>query len=86
MTDAISSETLMGYGFQVAKGEPATSEQGSRTPFLPIPGSSAGSSSRNQSQLKAELSEVNLALAEQKAHEDLLVVLFTLTATLSPPS
>ena len=67
MTDAISSKTLMGCGFQVAKGEPATSEQGSRTPFLPVPGSSAGSSSLDQSQLKAELNEVKLALAEEKA-------------------
>jgi len=85
VTDAISSKTLMGCGFQVAKGEPATSEQGSRTPFLPVPSSSTGSSSLDQSQLKAELSEVKPALAKEKAHEDLLAVLFTLTATLSPP-
>jgi len=72
-------------GFQVAKGEPATSKQGSRKPFLPVTGSSAGSSSLDQSQLKAELSDVKMALADEKAHEDLLVVLFNLTATLSPP-
>ena len=59
MTDAISSNTLMGYGFKVAKGKPATSEQGSRTPFSLVPGSSTGNSSltvdlQDQSQLKVE--------------------------------
>ena len=85
MNDAISSKTLMGCRFQVAKGELATSEQGSRIPFLPIPGSSADSSSLDQSQLQVELSEAKPALAEEKSHKDLLAVLFTLTATLSPP-
>jgi len=74
----------MECGFQVAKKE-LGSEQEPRTPSLLVPGSSAGSSSLNQSQLKAELSEVTTALAEEKAHEDLLAVLFTLTATPSPP-
>ena len=74
----------MECGFQVAKKE-LGSEQGPRTQFLPVPGSSAGSSSLDQSQLKAELSEVTMALAEEIAHEDLLAVLSTLTATLSPP-
>jgi len=85
VADAISNKTLMEYGFQVAKGEFATSKQGSRTPFLPVPGSSAGSSFIDPSQLKAELSEVMMALAEETAHEDLLAVLFTLTTTPSPP-
>ena len=85
MTNEINSNTLMGCGFQVAKGEPATSEQGPRTSFLSVPGSSAGSSSLDQSQLKAELSEVTTVLAEEKAHEDFLAVLFTLTTTPSPP-
>jgi len=81
---AISNKTLMECGFQVAKKEP-TSEQGSKTPFLPVLGSSAGSSSLDQSQLKVELSDVKMTLAEEKAQEDLLAVLSTLTATLSPP-
>ena len=45
VTNEIGSSTLMGCGFKVAKGEPATSEQGSRTPFSPVPDSSAGGSS-----------------------------------------
>jgi len=43
VTAEIGSNTLMGYGFKVSKGEPATSEQGPRTPFSSVPGSSAGS-------------------------------------------
>ena len=84
MVDATSNKTLMECGFQVAKKE-LGSEQGPRTPFLRVPGSSAGSSFIDPSQLKAELSEVTMALAEETAHEDLLAVLFTLTATPSPP-
>jgi len=85
----------MGCGFKVAKGELATSEQGPRTPFSLIPGSSTGGSSldvvlQDQSQLKGELSTVKTTLAEDKAlyakrHEDLLAILYALTATLSPP-
>ena len=58
---------------------------GDKNTLSPCSGSYAGSSSLDQSQLKAELSEVKTALAEEKAHKDLLAVLFTLTATLSPP-
>jgi len=96
VTDEIGSNTLMEYGFKVAKGEPATSEQGEhglRTHFPPVPSSSAGSSSldvvlHNQSQLKAELSEVKTTLAAEKAlnakrHKDML---FAFTANLTRPS
>jgi len=89
VTDAIGSNTLMRCGFEVAKGEPATSEQGPRTPFSLVPGSSAGGSSldsalQDQSQLKAELSEVKTTLAEEIAlpathHKDFLAVLSALT-------
>jgi len=95
VTNEISSNTLMGCGFKVAKGEPAISEQGPRTPFSLVLGSYAGSSSleavlHNQSQLKAELSEVKATLAAEKAlnakrHEDLLSVL-TANLTRPPPS
>ena len=84
MADAISNKTLMECGFQVAKKE-LGSEQGPRTPFLHVPGSSASSSFIDPSQLKAELSKVTMALAAETAHEDLLAVLFTLTTTPSPP-
>ena len=95
MTDEIGSSTLMGCEFKVAKGKPATSEQGPRTPFPLVPGSSAGGSSldgilQDQSRLKAELSEVKASLAKEKAlnatcHENLLAVLSALTVKLSPP-
>ena len=84
MADAISNKTLMECGFQVAKKE-LGSEQGPRTPFLPVLGSSAGSSFIDPSQLKAELNEVTRALAEETAQENMLAVLFTLTTTPSPP-
>ena len=85
MTNKIGSNTLMGYGFQVAKGELATSEQGPRTPYPPVLGSSAGSSS-----LDAILSEVQTMLAAEKAlnakrHEDLLYAL-PANLTRPPPS
>jgi len=45
VTHEIGSNALMGCEFKFFKGEPATSEQEPRTPFPPIPGSSAGGSS-----------------------------------------
>jgi len=74
----------MRCGFKIAKGEPAISGHGPRTPFPPILGSSAGSSS-----LDAVLSEVKMTLAAEKVltakcHKDLLAVLSALTAKLSP--
>ena len=84
----------MGCGFTLVEG-PA-SEQGTRTPFLPVPESSSSGSSidallQDQSQLKTELTEVKGALAEEKAlnakrHEDLLALLSALLAKLSPPA
>ena len=95
VTDEIGSNTLMGCGFKVAKGEPATSEQGPRTPFPPVPGLFVGSSSldvvlHNQSQLTAELREVMTTLSVEKAlnakrHKDLLSVL-PANLTYPPPS
>ena len=85
VTDEIGSNTLMGCGVKVTKGEPATSEQGPRTPFPPIPGLSTDSSS-----LDAILSEVRTTLAAEKAlnakcHEDLLSAL-PANLTRPPPS
>jgi len=75
----------MGCRFQVSKEEPATSEQGPRTPSLPMHGSSVGSAS-----LDAVLSEVKTMLAAEKAlnakcHEDLLSFL-PANLTCPPPS
>jgi len=81
--DEISSKTLMGCGFKLPR-ERLVQNRGQEHSF-PCSGSYAGSSFIASSQLKAELSEVKKALAEEKAHEDLLAVFFTLTATLSPP-
>jgi len=83
MIDEIGSSTLMGCGFTMVEG-PA-SEQGTKTPFPPVPGSSSSGPSvetllQDQSRLKTELVEVKGALAEEKAlnakrHEDLLALL-----------
>ena len=43
--DEIGSSTLMGCGFSLAKGEHSTIEQGPRTTFPPVSGSSSGGSS-----------------------------------------
>jgi len=95
VTDEIGSSTLLRCGFKLAKREPATSEQGIRITFSPVPGSSTGGSSheavlQDQSQLKAELSEVKATLPEENAvnatrDEDLLAALSALTVKLSPP-
>jgi len=68
--DDIGSSTLMGCGFTLVEG-PA-SEQGARTPFPPVPGSSSSGPTieallQDQSHLKTELTEVKGALAEEKA-------------------
>jgi len=61
----------MGCGFKVAKEEPATSEQGPRTSFSLVPGSSIGGSSldavlQDRSQFKGKLSTVKMMLVEEK--------------------
>jgi len=45
VTDEIVDSTLISCGFKIAKGEPAGSEQGPRTPFTPVPGSSSSGTS-----------------------------------------
>ena len=95
MVDEIGNNTLMGCGFKLVKGAHVASEQGSRTPFPPVPGSSSSEPSvdallLDQSRLKIELAEVKDALAEEKTlnvkrHEDLLSAITTLMAHLSSP-
>ena len=92
--DEIGSSTLMGCGFSLAKGEHSASEQGPRSTFPPVFGSSSGTSIealfQDQIRLKTELTDVEGALAEEKElnakrREDLLVILAALTAKLSSP-
>jgi len=95
MIDEIRSSTLMGYGFKLVRGDQAASEQGPRTPFPPVPGSSSCEPSvdallLDQSLLKTKLAEVKAALAEEKVlnakrHEHLMSILSTLSAKLSSP-
>jgi len=83
----------MGCGYTLIEG-PAT-EQGVRTTFTPVSGSSSARPSvqtvlHDQVKLKSELSEVKEALAEEKAlnakrHEDLLTLLSTLSTKLTAP-
>jgi len=41
MVDEIGSSTVVGCGFKLIKGAPTVSEQGPKTPFLPVPGTSS---------------------------------------------
>ena len=71
MIDEIGSSTLIGCGFKLVRGDQAISEQGHRTPFPPVPGSSSSEPSGDallldQSRLKTELAAVKAALAEEK--------------------
>ena len=73
----------MGCGFKLPRAR-LVQNRGQEHSF-PCSGSYAGSPSLDQSQLKAELSKVKKALAEEKANENLLAIVFTLNTTLSPP-
>jgi len=83
----------MGCGHTLVEG-PST-EQGVRTPFTPVSGSSSARPSvksvlHDQAKLKSELTKVKDALAEEKAlnakqHEDLLALLSALSTKLNPP-
>jgi len=60
MVDEIGSSTLMGCDFTVVKGEQTASEQGPRTHFPPIPGTSSSEPFvdallQDQSRLKTKL-------------------------------
>ena len=93
--DEIGSNTLFGCGFKVTKSGSAGSEQGPKTPFTHILGSSTSGPSldvllQDQSWLKDELSKVKELLLEEKAlntkrHEDILSAIFAHTAKLSSP-
>ena len=84
----------MGCSFTLVEG-PA-SEQGARTPFAPVSGSSSAHPSvesvlSDQVKLKSELTEVKDALLEEKAlnakrYEDLLALLSALSAKFTPPA
>ena len=47
MVDEIGTSTLMGCGSKLVKGEPTVSEQGPKTPFPPVPGTSSSGPSIN---------------------------------------
>ena len=93
LIDEISGSTLMGCGFSLAKGEHSSAEQGPRTTFPPVFGTSFGESSiealiQDQTRLKTELTDFKGALAKEKelnakCHEDLLAILASLIAKLS---
>ena len=84
----------MGCGFNLVQDEVPGSEQGLQTPTPLVPsGSSSGPSvkalQQEQHRLQAELTAVKGVPAEEKElsaklHKDLLAILATLTAKLSP--
>ena len=90
--DEIGSNTLMGCGYTLIEG--SASEQGTNTPRPPVPGSSSDKVEavlEHHSRLSAELNAVKAALDEEKAlntkrHEDILALLTSLSAKLSPPA
>ena len=94
--DEIGSSTLMGCGFDLVQDEDPSSEQGMQTPNSPVFSSSSSPPSvevlqQVQQRLQAELTTVKGVLAEEKElsakhHEDLLAILASLTAQLSPPA
>jgi len=94
MIDEIGRNTLVGCGFTLVEG--LASEQGTRTPFRLILGSSLSGPFvdallQDQAGLKTELTEVEGVLTEEKSlnaklHEDLLAFLSALSAKLSPPT
>jgi len=83
----------MGCGYTLVEG--LATEQGVRTPFTPISGSSSARPSvetvlHDQVKMKSELSKVKEALAKEKAlnakrREDLLALLSALSTKLTPP-
>ena len=83
----------MGCSYTLVEG-PST-EQGVRTPFTAVSGSTSALPSvesvlHDQAKLKSELTEVKDALVEEKAlnakwHEDLLALLSALSSKLTPP-
>ena len=74
MVDEIGNNTLMGCGFKLVKGAHVASEQGSRTPFPPVPGSSSSEPSvdallLDQSRLKTGLRMSSLRLRRGEGSE-----------------
>jgi len=72
MIDEIRSSTLMGCSFILVEG--SASEQGTKTPFFHVPGSSSSGPSveallQDKSRLKTELTEVKGALSRGEGSE-----------------
>ena len=87
--DEIGSNTLMGCGYTLLEG--CASEQGTKTPRPPVPGSSSlklEAALEENSQLRAELTAVKTALDEEKAlnAKRYMALLSSLTAKLYPPA
>jgi len=94
--DEVGSNTIMGRGFDlIQEGDPSP-EQGGQTPTPPVPRRSSSQPpdlalQQEQQRLQDEITAMKGALQEEKElnakrHEDLLAILTTLTAKLSPPA
>ena len=96
MVDLIGSTTLLGCGFKSGPGGTVVPEQGSQTPFTPVPGTSSSAPPvdllQELTRQKAEIAQLKTALDEERAlhvkrHGEILSLFSTLTAKLSnlPP-
>ena len=92
MVDLIGSTTLLGCGFKSGPGGTVVPEQGSQTPFTPVPGTSSSAPPvdllQELTRQKAEIAQLKTALDEEKAlhaqrHGEILSLFSSLTAELS---
>ena len=96
MIDEVSSSTIMGCDFDLIRVGDHSDEQGVLTPILPVPPPSpsqhaASAPPQEQQHLQDEITALKGAFEEEKdlnakRHEDLLALLTTLQAKLSPPA
>jgi len=94
--DEVASSTIMGSGSDLIQVDDLSVEQGVQTPTLPVPHPSlcqlaASAPPQEQQHLHDEITALKGAFQEEKelnakCHEDLLALLTTLQAQLSPPA
>ena len=76
----------MGCDFELIKEEDSGFEQGVETPALLVPSSGLSIASLHQKQQRMDADLAKLKELSAKYHEDLLSLLATLNAKLTPPA
>ena len=82
----VGSSTHMGCGFELIKEDAFGFEQGVQTPASPVPSSGLSIASLHQKQQRMEANLAELKELSAKRHKDLLSLLATLNAKLTPPA